>query len=1240
MSVKIKFSTELMQNYKQAEVVAPEAKFEALQTSEGHSLFFSIGMDNIFYLTREIVEHSTGWERTDLSSALSQFHNGLPVTAKTFAVSQSNSSQNVDIALAVTVDGKDYLYLAQNNSNSDISWSSLGLNWLIMPFDDQNHSYSRIDIVDIYIAQAHNGEYIVVDIIKNPDDGQKFVFRYYIDPSKQITGHIWNPHDLPANIEPDQISSCLGRRAKERVDGIYTFGDINNKLELFYTPLYNPFNPRTPANPVRLGIPASASAIAAASALDENYTDLFIAGNKALYYLPYNQQQDGQNAIKVFENEIFLDVQKLFVHTTTSKVIVWGLNRAQEIFYTACNKTEIQNSSAWSYPLALLNGVEQVATYVNCVNDGNTFFAHVGNNQLKKAVQSPETTIWKYRDILLPPLKAQDTESLRFNSYTTRIHITDDKNTPLSGVKIKLGSLDRCSVYINNRYYVLDKEPIEITSDSTGGITIVEKVDNLRGSCFKIFTDDGKIISINPMEKSRKKVEQLNSVEKLTNAAIEYGTIGSTSKPLISPSTSAADKQAIVDSIKQIMTVSQSLPDDGSVKSVKNAATRATFSLSAVPQNQVFPLAMPSNSSISYVGTDAIALHVDSFATSNGFYDFTSTIEVIAGDIISFIESTGKEIFHVFVVKAKEAWHFIAKVGEKTYRFALDCAEKVIHGIEIIFKGINTFIGDLINYVKFLFNWEDFVRTKDVFKKLFLLYFNHVLDDVENLKIDFNKLITEAKNTIDDWAGIKDDNWKPSVVNSAHPLGYLRTITDVGGVFTSPGMFLFQHFVDNAPSNKGSSNAAIDVLDDLLNRTIQALEDEENVVIDAVNRIRSELIDNLQYESLSFGDVLTKLTGIIVDAILYSTEDLVDLLIDVFVTISRAVVEALDTPIWIPVVSDILEDIGIKISFSMLDVVVMIGAIPATLVYMGIKNMAPFSSGDGFSDEILAAKDIYSLQAAFAGANEGGHNSIRSVAPYEAAMSNKMQPLMAMSLALSEDHGKQQSSLVPINLPLVARDSIFLMGNLLGGVVTLCTSVLSVADALSDEGNSEFETAVGVSAAVGAISAGLSTVFAQPYPIQNNVMSMLSRTTTGATLLGKVTFYFAPKAVAKKRGITDAVDIQSLKTKFKKIGTGFDAVIALFALVPTCYHFYELSNYQKSRDCTEAILYETSNVCNYLSRVSAFVVQMDKEPDSKVIFVGTMGTLIALCGGLQIAESIIEATGGLKVQTAPKLLAL
>jgi len=68
--MKITFESELLKNHKHAKVMSPDSKFQALQTNEGHSLFFSIGDDNVFYVTKETTSEITGWtKRADLSSS-------------------------------------------------------------------------------------------------------------------------------------------------------------------------------------------------------------------------------------------------------------------------------------------------------------------------------------------------------------------------------------------------------------------------------------------------------------------------------------------------------------------------------------------------------------------------------------------------------------------------------------------------------------------------------------------------------------------------------------------------------------------------------------------------------------------------------------------------------------------------------------------------------------------------------------------------------------------------------------------------------------------------------------------------------------------------------------------------------------------------------------------------------------------------------------------------------------------
>ena len=124
----ITFSTELMQNYLQAEILAPDAKFQALQTQDGTSLLFSIGTDNALYVTKEVPQERSGWARSDLSSA--QIRKDFPgqsgVTCKDFASAQSTFAPQaaIDLAMVLADRQNDHLYLSMGDSDADTSWTS------------------------------------------------------------------------------------------------------------------------------------------------------------------------------------------------------------------------------------------------------------------------------------------------------------------------------------------------------------------------------------------------------------------------------------------------------------------------------------------------------------------------------------------------------------------------------------------------------------------------------------------------------------------------------------------------------------------------------------------------------------------------------------------------------------------------------------------------------------------------------------------------------------------------------------------------------------------------------------------------------------------------------------------------------------------------------------------------------------------------------------------------------------
>src|SRR5262245_4516902 len=103
MSNTITYSSELMKNYLQAEVMTPDKTFEALQTSTGASLLFSIGTDNVFYVTQETSGQSAnGWSKTDLSTAQATKDFSAVATCTHLSVAQNVQTGTIGLGMSLS----------------------------------------------------------------------------------------------------------------------------------------------------------------------------------------------------------------------------------------------------------------------------------------------------------------------------------------------------------------------------------------------------------------------------------------------------------------------------------------------------------------------------------------------------------------------------------------------------------------------------------------------------------------------------------------------------------------------------------------------------------------------------------------------------------------------------------------------------------------------------------------------------------------------------------------------------------------------------------------------------------------------------------------------------------------------------------------------------------------------------------------------------------------------------------
>lgn len=912
--MNIQYSSELMKNQQQAIVMPPDQQFQVLQTNEGNSLFFSIGDDGVFYCTREVKAISQGWQRTDLSSALSANYNGAAVTAKSFDVSQNASTGDIDIALVITVGGNDELYVSLGIGNDDDSWQTHP-DWSAIPFDDPSKATTGTPIAGIFIAQSPTQEYIMA-YVEGLEQGVQCLFRYYVDPSKSLTGVAWNMHDLAINLQ--SISqNCLGRKAGQEIDGVYTLGTEMGVLELVYTPLINVFKPSVAASPTNLTVPVGATAIAV-SYTPSGYTDLFVAAGSSLYFYASTAQANLASGVLVYTHPLLTNLQALYIDNAAGNVIVWGLNQQGDVFYLKVQQGSETDQTAWSCPAPIVTGATALASFANYNAGNSVLFAHVSDNTLIQLTQDPVTTAWVERSIVLPSTDVND--YVETYTYTTHVQFTDDNNMCMPSVPVTLTPICNCSLYINNQYYALQAgNAVSLTSDETGILTIVQETDTIGSASFTLSANDQQQ-SINPMSVVMGRLQNVTSSSLNVNVTDEYGN----STPLVNPSFNG-DLDAVAATITQMAQVSSTMPQDGSVQSNAAASVKALTAASA----SSFGLSFSGNTVVAYSGGN----------TANA-------MEIAAGDIWRWLKTAADDVANFFVQIAGDVTHFFIQLGEDIYHFVMKCMSDVMHGIEFVLSKIGVFLEDLVKWIGFIFSWNDIVVTHKVMKNVLQQFSLKTINGIAELNQTLTNQFANLESEIAQFTGL------PSTFTDSYST--LTTANPPVPGTQSPQTHWGAYQVQANGSNSNATYNSSPVTDDMtaiLNQLMGLVKTGENDLTNTYQQLKA-VCDNLPTQPLT--TLFKQILGIIVDSVLEIAQDIVTTTLNLLQLLVEDLLNLLTTPIDIPVLSPLYKKYTGD-DLSVLDVACLVCAIPATIIYKLMKNAAPFDANDADTNSLINA---------------------------------------------------------------------------------------------------------------------------------------------------------------------------------------------------------------------------------------------------------------------------------------------
>ncbi|GCB25750.1 hypothetical protein AAWM_08635 [Aspergillus awamori] len=1160
------YSSELMQNYLRGQVVSPEEKFEALQTAGGLSLLFSLDTAQAFHVIEEQNGTATGWEVKDLSSDLirERFPDEEAVVS-TFEVGQNVANGSISLAMAIAANGSDNLFVSLQNDSADTSWTNQP-SWTHLPFDAVGDQPSAMTIASIFFAETPGLEqYLMVDIDRSQDSANKHIVRYYVSPSKS-TGRYWTKHDVPVDIDSGAYQSCAGRKSKfDGVDGIYTSGHTASMPQLVYVPMINEWGTGPPL-PIRLSLPGGQlpSAIAAArhdtSTGGNLYgtTDLYAISGDTLYRFPVDEQYDGAEAKALVSNSFLSSTTTLLSMTWQGVTTLWGRNGSNEVYYLSCMTSQAAEPGSWSTPVPILTGVEHIAAYMNRADGGNTIFA-VSGQKLYRLIQASETMakIWRPQEVNIqgpPKLKPQE-----IKSYTTTVNVGEPATNymPVEGAQVAITAESHTPVYINGLYYVLGKSPTNVATDRRGSLTIVEATEDLKAATLSVsMAGSSELLVINPMDGPMEKIMSLDTNDTLRNTTIPEqttagGVVGTVPQvPLVPRSVSQEDSQRVAAILGRINEESTQTPAARAITGSPYRRWKHKHGRRVIP--------------------------------SNMFRSSLNDVAIAFGDLFRWFKSGLQAAWDFFWDSVSDAWHFIVKMGDKVYHALLDTAEAIVCAVEWLFDTIKTGITELIRFVEFLFEWDDIRRTKDVLHNIAKQGLQHfALDGLNSAKEGFNSSYQTAQNLLATWAGVAswDDLGHAAQVPAAD------SGTDPTENQTSASLLLATHFSNNASSMEILSTHNLLVRDDsqpLFDALLEAISEKGGVLSDIYQRLQGVA---QKFKSQSVGEVIKEIAVILAQGLLSEVKVVFDALVDVLSALAQSALELLDTEIYIPVVSDILDLLGVR-RMSLLDLFTWIAAVAFTVVHKIVYDQEPFPDNE-HTDAIIAASDWEALRSAIEQGNKTQQRSTGS--------------------------GKK--------LGASLKKTMFIACHATCGFTMFCGNFLSAFEAESPTGENPFSLPATIAKIV-ATGMQVGGDFLVPvYPVENTAVSTLSAVTGGLGILNGI---FFSGAVQRRIAAPRSGFVGMLLNDGRATSSIIDTILIFPALFVTGWHFYELSGKPAGAERSAAIVGEVTNLILYITRISYAVAVNDPDETSKQIPIGIMAVSRVVASALQTAEAFLE----------------
>jgi hypothetical protein len=948
-SIKLTASSELMENYATGSVIDGKSKHSVavVQDANGSPMTLSISSDKALFIIMRSWQpnHPTGWQQFDLTTAL-----GKELEVQAFGVGQEPGG---DFTIAVALRGKKetdptlfYVTKALSNDPKKTDWANFRDQW--REREKKAAPVKRILVGNDQILQdGQKRGPLVIAMTEENNQAQ-----YYRVNADVTTPGWWKPLELAFNA-PDVLDIAIGKGFDG--DGYYTLASQVGGKAMNFTSL--PDSGGRVIH-VRLPVPPGAAALAVLPEDDKGLTGLYVAGD-GLYHIPASEQENGKKVTTIAAAKDAPGLKGLFVREDSDRVAIWALDKGNRMQYVSGKKESQAGDSTrfgipkkWELPIVLRRDVAEIAPIRNGQKKTNDLVVIERNKTLAHLTQDPTNSIWNQRDIPL-----QDTGKLQtFNCYTTQINLRKQDDTPITNQAFKLTASEWCEVLINGVSHMIDSQnAVEVKTDVQGNITFLNKVSTISTPIFNL---SGCPEPINPAFKIKEGLKKIKTADDLKKAERQNG------KAVVDPSrVKEGDWEKAADGINNLNKVCDKLPPNGS--------TSRNY-LSSVSAEELPPgcwgMSFGEGGAMQYYeGDAALAMMqealsaIDNPAIQSDYDNWWNSILKAAGDVIEWIRNAVERAAQFIIEEIEEAgkrvWQFVVKIGNEAFRFVIECLGHAYNIFNwLLEKTLGLNLNDIKEWLGFIFAWEDILVTHKVMKNVARETLKYGESQIEYLKKEvdrfFDELIKMAENIKPvggerGGANLRAES-RIENVNSKLPENGRKSLEFMtkgpGGNFGSYQLLHGGVLKANvSPGVASSSN-------ELGQFFKKVLEPFLTGITETVTGLSNELKEIFEKGNLTPDEIIRRLSSAAIVGIFKTLKGVVIGILNAFQELLKGIREILDYDLQIPFLSAFFEKITGCKKLTLLEGLMLLFAIPATVGYKVLTGKAPFSAGTGGLD--------------------------------------------------------------------------------------------------------------------------------------------------------------------------------------------------------------------------------------------------------------------------------------------------